>query len=137
MLSFLCCLHLLNNTYCFQFLFVCLFFFYVLLYLQFEPVVGDLSGERSRNLELAMKIARKEPLDITKVNRQRLFSHLHVKEHLTLEVNSYKYYGINFTAFASKLIEKFMIFSFLFQALNQHIAETEKRYDSIKVVAFQ
>ncbi|XP_067042982.1 ribosome biogenesis regulatory protein homolog [Acropora muricata] len=39
---------------------------------KFEPVVGDLSGERSRNLELAMKIARKEPLDITKALNQHI-----------------------------------------------------------------
>lgn len=35
--------------------------------LQFEPVVGDMSSERSRSIELAKKIARKEPLDINKV----------------------------------------------------------------------
>ena len=35
--------------------------------LQFEPVVGDMSSERSRSIELAEKIARKEPLDINKV----------------------------------------------------------------------
>lgn len=37
---------------------------------KFEPVVGDMSSERARNMELAEKIARKEPLDVNKAVNQ-------------------------------------------------------------------
>ena len=51
------------------FLGICSGIFYLIIdnSLQFEPVVGDMSSERSRSMELAEKIARKEPLDINKV----------------------------------------------------------------------
>lgn len=39
---------------------------------KFEPVVGDMSSERSRSMELAEKIARKEPLDINKAVSQHI-----------------------------------------------------------------
>ena len=38
-----------------------------LILLQFEPVAGDLSSERTRSRELAEKIAKRDPLDVNKV----------------------------------------------------------------------
>lgn len=39
---------------------------------KFEPVVGDLSSERSRSRELAEKIAKRDPLDINKAVNQHI-----------------------------------------------------------------
>ncbi|XP_058958758.2 ribosome biogenesis regulatory protein homolog [Pocillopora verrucosa] len=39
---------------------------------KFEPVVGDLSNERSRSRELAEKIARRGPLDVNKAVNQHI-----------------------------------------------------------------
>ena len=40
--------------------------------LQFEAVVGDFSSERSRSLELAEKVFKKDPLDVKKVFTKKL-----------------------------------------------------------------
>ena len=41
--------------------------YFGLILLQFEPVAGDLSSERTRSRELAEKIAKRDPLDVNKV----------------------------------------------------------------------
>ena len=41
---------------------------FIALCFKFEPVVGSMKDERSRNLAIVSKIAKKEPLDVKKVS---------------------------------------------------------------------
>lgn len=115
---------------------------FCLLLSQFEPVAGDLSSERTRSRELAAKIAKRDPLDVQKVLYETqlclfcwsgiiafclretwLYSNTNFRLEISGEVKSF-----NFSSFNVLMTLTWHKFCWPFQAVSQHVTETQKRY---------
>ena len=121
---------------------------FCLLLSQFEPVAGDLSSERTRCRELAAKIAKRDPLDVQKVLYEARLCLVFWSEIIALCLReAWLYSCTNFKLQITGGVKSYLCrdpiiitralicwwhwldtFCLTFQAVSQHVTETQKRY---------